>query len=130
MTSLVKRGTDYNSNLLDWFDRSFEDLFYPRVATNNLVAITKETDNEYIIRAEVPGLSHDDIEISYENNILNISATWEEKNDRSIRKGKYSKSYTVYGIDSENINAKLENGILNITLPKSEKLKARKIQIQ
>lgn len=123
----------YESLVDDWFNRAFDtifedvdrDLFY-----NKLQTLTDETDDAYVVKAEVPGLSHDDIDINYENNLLTIKAEWKEEKEKSLRRGKVQKSYSVYGIDADKIEAKLDSGILTLTLPKSEKAKPKRIQIK
>lgn len=96
---------------------------------------TNVVDNEdnYVIMAEVPGLADDQVDVSYEDNVLTITADWGEKKEgegfKEVRTGKYTKSFGVSDVDVENIDAKMANGILTLTVPKSESTKARKITI-
>lgn len=78
-----------------------------------------------IVTFEVPGLKEDQIDISYKNGVLSITADWGE--EKEGRTGKYSNSYRVSDIDSEKIDAKLENGLLTLILPKSDNTKKIKI---
>lgn len=96
---------------------------------------TNVIDNEdnYVIQAEVPGLADDQVDVSYEDNVLTITANWGEKKEgegfKEVRTGKYSKSFSVGGVDVAAIDAKMANGILTLTVPKAENTKARKIEI-
>lgn len=116
--------------------RDFEsDFFGLRKPCNCGMLRTSVVDNEddYIIKAEVPGLADDQIDVSYDEGVLTISANWGEKKEgegfKEVRTGEYRKSFSVNGVDVEKINAKLADGILTLTVPKSESTKARKITI-
>ncbi len=98
-----------------------------------------DKQDSIVVRAELPGLKRDDINISVTGNILTISG--ERKTDSSIKGEEYYRSELPYGkfsrsitlpvpVDADKINATFENGILEITLPKSEKAKPKKIEIK
>ena len=88
----------------------------------------KETPEEYVVHAELPGVKKEDINIDYNNNYLTISATRnnenEEKNDNYIRPeriyGSVSRGFYINNVNKEGIKAKFDNGVLNIELPKKE----------
>lgn len=125
--------TDYSKLVDNWFGKAFDTIFDEvdnDLFGGHLQTLTDENEDAYIIKAEVPGLSHDDINIKYENNFLTIQAEWKEDSPKGIRRGKVQKSYTVYGIDSDKIEAKLDSGILTLNLPKSEKAKPKRIDIK
>ena len=122
------------------FNRIFNDfdsIFYnvsPKVDI-------KEDESSVIIKAEVAGLTRDDILIELEDDVLTISG--ERKSDVEDAHSKFYRTELVYGkftrsfripgdLDSENTKAICENGILEITIPKltiSEK-KAKQITIE
>lgn len=98
----------------------------------------KETDDEYIVQAELPGVSKDDINIELNNNYMTISATnnevVEEEKENYIRKerrsGKFQRSFNISNVNSDEIQAKFENGLLEIKLPKTNKTRnIRRIDI-
>lgn len=118
---------------------TFDDLFnildrgwteHGALSSSRLNVVTDENESEYIIKAEVPGIPEENVDVSFENDILSISAEYEDKGEKSLRRGKYSWACTVRDVDHEGIKADLNNGILNITLPKSERAKPRKIKIE
>ena len=88
----------------------------------------KETPEEYIVHAELPGVKKEDIKIDYNNNYLTISATRnnesEEKKDHYIRRersyGSVSRAFYISNVNKDSIKAKFDNGVLNIELPKKE----------
>ena len=89
----------------------------------------KETDEEYLIEAELPGIDKEDIELELDNNYLTIKAdnekVIEEEEDNYIRKerrtGKYQRSFRINNVKQDEIEAEYNNGILAINLPKLEK---------
>jgi HSP20 family protein len=101
------------------------------------VNLTEDKD-KYIIRAELPGMSTDDLDIQATGNSLSISGERkieaEKDNVRYHRRereaGKFSRAITLPGdVDSEGVSASLANGILKISVPKAEKVKPKQITI-
>lgn len=118
----------------------FRDFFEFPFTSNTLIkADVKETESEYIVEADMPGVEKDNVEIKCEQGVLTITArTSEEKNEETdgfIRKERYtgeaSRCFSLKDINEEDIKAKLENGVLYVTLPKrvSEK-DQKKIEIE
>ncbi len=97
-----------------------------------------ENDNEFILELEMPGIEKNNVDIDVENDILTIKSNkdFAEKECtkcivQEFALQNYKRSFTLNNsIDVEKINASMENGILTLTLPKSEKLKPRKIEIK
>ncbi|BAT72011.1 HSP20 family protein [Thermosulfidibacter takaii ABI70S6] len=98
-----------------------------------------ETENEIVIKAEVPGVTLNDIEIKLEDDTLVIRG--EKKFERDMEKETYHRAERVYGkfqrsfvipktIDKEKIKASLKHGVLTIVLPKKEEVKPKEITIQ
>ena len=97
-----------------------------------------EDQTGYYIRAELPGISSEDLDIQATGNNLSISGERkipEEKGDvryhrREREAGKFSRAISLPGeIDPEGVKASLANGILNISVPKAEKEKPRQITV-
>jgi HSP20 family protein len=97
-----------------------------------------ETENEYVITADMPGVTRDRLEITLENNELSINGhvVTDEEREKNRKYAEYQmynycRSFTVGdGIDRSAITANLDNGVLTLTLPKSAHVKPRKIEIQ
>ena len=89
----------------------------------------KETDNSFILTADIPGLTKKDIKVNVANRKLSISGerSYEtnHENDnyhyRERRFGTFDRSFNLpETVDEENISASFKNGILSIQLPKHE----------
>jgi HSP20 family molecular chaperone IbpA len=90
-----------------------------------------EEDNDYKLKADLPGFNKEDIGIDLKDGVLTIQASHKENNDEKDSKGKYvrkerremsyHRSFTV-GDDMkpEDINAAYENGVLTVILPKKQ----------
>jgi len=98
-----------------------------------------ENDNEYVVKASLPGIKADDIEVTYHNQTLTVKGEMKQEEDISEEKyhllerryGVFSRSITLpSGVDGDTIKADFENGVLTLSLPKKEELKARRISIQ
>lgn len=126
----------------NWIDEVFEDaLNWPRVHTSGFVPELNvyETDKEFEVSAALPGMSKDDIEISFNSGVLTISGErkmQQEENGKRYHRiesrfGKFSRSLPLPGdmVDQEKISAKYENGVLNITIPKVKEKAAKKIKV-
>ena len=124
------------------FDRMFEGrpdgVFRTgRAGVFPLVNLTEDREN-YFVRAELPGLKADDLEIQATGNTLSISGERkihsEEGNVRYHRReregGRFSRMIAMPGdIDPEKIEATLANGILTVLVAKAEKAKPRQITV-
>jgi HSP20 family protein len=94
----------------------------------------RETDNQYVLEADLPGINKEDISLRYENNYLTISAkrkeTQEVKNERNYvrqerRFGQFQRNFYIDNIQEDNIDAKFNHGVLTVTLLKSDKSQAK-----
>jgi HSP20 family protein len=122
------------------FDDFFSDSFMPTFikAGNPIRADIRETEKEYIVDAEIPGVKKEDIKLDLRDDILTISVEQNEQvneeRDNYIRKerryGSFSRSFCVENAKNEAVTAKYNNGILTITLPKQEPGKERKHRIE
>ncbi|WP_018952499.1 Hsp20/alpha crystallin family protein [Thioalkalivibrio sulfidiphilus] len=111
--------------------RVFEGLS-PRV---NVI----DRDEEIVVRAEVPGVKKEDLDISVTENAVTIKGSTkreeeEEKGDyyrREIETGAFARTVGLPGmVDIEKTKATFENGVLQLTLPKVSKAKRRQIKVE
>ena len=97
-----------------------------------------EEKDEYVLHADLPGLSEKDVKIELEDNVLSISGT--RKSEQENRKdgyyrleratGSFSRSLILpEGVDPESIRAQFENGVLEVRIPKPEERKRRRVEI-
>jgi HSP20 family protein len=97
-----------------------------------------ETEDHYVLRADLPGMSEDDINIEFEDRTLTISG--ERKSEQELKKdgyvrverafGSFSRSLTLpQGVDPEALTATFDRGVLEVSIPKPEARKPRRIEI-
>jgi HSP20 family protein len=125
------------------FDELFRGFFRPVRVEKSPAAIkmdVTEVDNAYVVKAEIPGVSKDDIQVSIEGNQVTIGA--EVKRERDAKDGeRLLRSERYYGsvyrgftlpveVDENTSNAKYENGVLELKLAKKPAQAGRKLAIQ
>jgi HSP20 family protein len=97
-----------------------------------------ETEDHFVLRADLPGLSEEDVNIEVEDRVLTVSG--ERKAEHSETKdgyhrverafGAFSRSLTLpEGINPEAVSASFDRGVLEVQIPKPEERKPRKISI-
>ena len=97
-----------------------------------------ETDDHFVLRADLPGLTENDVSIELEDNVLTISG--ERRSEHEERKegyyrferasGTFSRALTLpEGVDPQGVEASFENGVLEVRVPKPEERKPRKVAI-
>ncbi|WP_319541524.1 Hsp20/alpha crystallin family protein [uncultured Pseudodesulfovibrio sp.] len=131
---------DFNTlyNFPSRFDRVFEEFLRSPMGDDRRLAyppLNLSNDNENIyVRAEVPGVSIEDIELTLSDKTLVI------KGERKAPQGKYFRQERPSGVfhrvvnisvpvDRDAVTASIKDGVLAITLPKSEEMKPKKISI-
>jgi HSP20 family protein len=97
-----------------------------------------ETETDFVLRADLPGLSESEVNIEFDDNVLTISG--ERKSEHEDRKtgyyrversfGSFRRTLTLpEGVDAESIRATFNNGVLEVTVPKPAQRAPRKVQI-
>ncbi len=123
---------------LDWPFRGGRDLnikgadWAPR-------ADISETDDSFSVNVEVPGIKREDVKISLEDHVLNISGENKLEKEEKGKKfhrieryyGSFSRSFTLpENVDEEKIEAGFKDGLLTLTIPKTEIKKPKSIEIK
>ena len=150
MKFLIKKTPDnfiksVNDEISSILNRHF-DSFYPESGFQSDTKIeipleVRDKETEYDIRAELPGVKKEDLDIDLNENYLTIGAVKSEEkheNDKCYKKSEFSYgefSRTVYlpqDVDEDKIEASFENGVLKVVLPKvsKEKDKRKKISVR
>jgi HSP20 family protein len=97
-----------------------------------------ETDDEFVLKADLPGLSEGDVSIELEDNVLTVSgerkAEHQDKKEGFVRVerayGSFRRSLTLpEGVDPEKVAATFDKGVLEVHIPKPEERKPRKVAI-
>lgn len=137
----------YNRPDTDIFGKRFSDImdefFNDAVATRRTTFAPSidisETEDQYMIDVEVPGMDKKDINLNVEKNTLTISGEREFSQEEDGKKyhrveshyGSFSRSFTLPdNADLDKINATYDNGILKITVDKSEQATKKQIKIK
>lgn len=124
-------------------DRMFAGFFRPLQQGSSTDTWTpaldvRETADEFIIDAELPGLSKADVDITVEDGVLTLSGERrmeEQTEDKGYRRverryGSFSRALTLpRDIDADNVSASFEDGLLTVHVPKTETAKPRSIKI-
>ena len=133
-------------NVRDEMDRAFDRFFrnwltpvsYAEFAWSPSVDIS-ETEDTIEVKAELPGVSEDDIDISVSNGQLVISG--EKKQEEEQKEKNYyrvERSYGSFmrtfalpsGVDQDRITAECSDGVLTVSIPKSGEAKMKKIEVK
>jgi HSP20 family protein len=131
-SDLARRNTFGLENFFDdFFNDSFATGFF--TTAHPIKADVRETDKEYIVEADMPGLKKEDIKLELRDGILTLGVEHDEQvnveKENYIRKerkyGSYSRSFSVDGVKQEDVSAKYKDGVLTVILPKAEEAKPK-----
>ena len=130
--------SDFDDLMGGWF-RSPAVL--RREETAKMPAIdVSENEGAYLVKAELPGVARENLDITINDGVLAINAERkedkkDEKDGRVIRQeryyGKFVRSLRLGSdIDENGIEARYEDGVLNLSLPKTAEVKPRKVDVK
>lgn len=139
-TMFADRNSDVAS-LSNWMDRVFDEVVNRNSGTFVPTLNVSETDTTFEISVALPGMSREDVDIHYENDMLTISGERKWKHEDKENGRRYHKVESGYGsfsrtlplpnfVDSDNITAEFENGELLITAPKLKEKAGKKIEVK
>jgi HSP20 family protein len=132
------------ATLQDQVNRLFEAPLAGRRAENsNLTAWAPavdiyETENELVIKADLPDINERDLDVRVENNMLTIRG--ERKFEQKVKEDNYLRIERTYGsfsrsfslpttVNTESIHAEYKNGVLTVQLPKRAESKPRQVKV-
>lgn len=128
------------NNLFDWdglLDNFFTDT--PVWNARTPAVDVREAEDEYLMEAELPGLTDENIELNVEDNILTLSSKKEENKEekkngyliRERRKHEFARTFVLpKDVDREKIKGEFKNGLLVVSIPKKPEAKPRKIDVK
>ena len=128
LNKIQPRNSDtYSMTPFDFFEDFSRNLFKEYKSKLNKTD-SHETDNEYLVEAELPGIPKENIQVTYEDGVLTISGQQqidtvdEDKKGKLIRSERSSTSlrrqYLLENVKEDEIKASYSDGILKVTLPK------------
>jgi HSP20 family protein len=98
-----------------------------------------ETDNEIVVKAELPEMKKEDVYVSIENNLLTIrgerkfSEETKKENYHRVERsyGEFMRSFTLPSfVDANKVNAEFKDGMLRVTMAKREEAKPKQIEVK
>ena len=118
---------------------SFEDRWSERLGISEPAVDLYEENDDIVVKAEMPGLSKDDIDVNITDHLLVLKG--EKKKEEEASERDYYRSERVYGsfvrsiplpaeTDPQKAKATFKNGVLEIRLPKSDEAKKREIKVK
>ena len=138
------------AELMNEFDRALEyPLLRQRwgmplrtneiVGSWNLALDVAEKGDVFTVKASLPGISPDDLNVTLEDNVLTIQG--ETKEDETIEENSYHIRERRYGsfsrsvrfpvpVEGDKVEANFENGVLTLTIPKAEAVKPKRIAVK
>jgi HSP20 family protein len=130
--------------LRDAMDRLFDDAFTRPLRLNDghwsMPAVDMyQTDNEIVVKAAIPGVKTDDVQINVTGEVLTIKGEVKEKEEtqerayhlREQRWGMFERTLALpTDVVADKAKAEFESGILTITLPKAEEVRPKTISIK
>jgi HSP20 family protein len=125
---------------VDRLNRMFEDFYSGGLARNWVPAVDiyENDKQEVVIKAELPEVKREDINVTFENNVLTLKG--ERKVEESTKReqfqrverhyGSFTRSFTLPNtVDASRIAASYKDGVLTITLPRREEAKPKQISV-
>lgn len=133
------------TSLRQAMDRLFEDAFIhpsrllPEIIGQEPALDVYQTDKDIVIKASLPGVKPEEVEVSVTGDMLTIKGEHKEESEekkanyfrKELRYGNFQRSVELpFPVKSDKAEASYENGVLTITLPKVEEVKPKQIKIK
>ena len=124
--------------IFEEMDRFFEESNVQEPKTWNLPLDVIENEDGYVIKASIPGVDAENLNVVLEDNVLTVKAEVEAEelaeneqvHIRERRTGSFNRSLRFpVDVDGDNIEANYTNGVLSLHVPKSEEVKPKQINV-
>jgi HSP20 family protein len=129
--------------LREAMDRLFDDAFTRPIGTNGGSTVPAidlyQTEDEVVVKAALPGLKAEDVQITVTNDVLTLRGEFKWENEqkdatyhiREQRYGSFERSVDLpVDVQTDRAQADFQNGVLTITLPKAESVRPKTINIK
>ena len=144
MTAIARWGRVPHFNALqEQVNKLFESTFNAQGENSGITAWAPsvdiyETENELVLKADVPGVTEKDIDVRVENNMLTVRG--ERRGEQSVKEDNYLRVERTYGsfsrsfslpntVNTEAISAEYKNGVLTVQLPKRAESKPKQVKV-
>lgn len=144
MNNLIRRTNNGHSLTTGWFndfDRMFSNIFddIPMWDSRVPAVDVRETEDGYVVEADLPGMKESDIQVQIENDLLTISSKHSEESEqkkngymlRERSSRSFKRSFVLpKDVDREHVAASYKSGVLSLELHKLPEAKPRTIEIK
>lgn len=124
---MMNRRNDMFDAMNDWFGFP-KNFFEDKEIANMMQSDVAESDKDYVVKIDMPGMNKTDINLNYRDGILSVDATRKSFVDKSDKEhnlihkerseGHVSRSFRLPNVVANQIHAKYDDGVLTVTLPK------------
>ncbi len=131
----VIRRTDDQNSLSNWIDDFFSDDFFPMrsLRHDTFKVDVKDEKDHYILEADMPGITKDEIALDYHDGYLTIAINKKEEKEeekqnyihRERRSVSMHRTFNMGDLESDQIEANLKDGILTIKAPKAKAVETK-----
>ena len=135
----ISRFRGVEDSLDEWVRRVFHPLRSRGEGPIDISVDVSEKNGAYLVKAEIPGVKKEDINVSIDRNMVSISAevkreSEEKKGETVLRRERYhgvmQRSFTLPNqVDDSKAEAKYVDGVLELTLPKKEGSSEKKLSV-
>jgi len=142
---LTRWDRDMDRMMDDFFGRRFRPWWPDRWFRTDEMEVRApvvdvfEDKNDIVVKAELPGLDKDNIEVNLTDNTLTIKG--EKKKEEEVKEENYYRCERAYGsfvrsvelpkaVHADKVKASFKNGILEVRVPKTEEAKAKEIKVK
>src|SRR4051794_34658766 len=143
MTNMIRWDpfTDLRSTMDRLFDEGFSRpgrFINSETYEASMPIEVSETDAELVVKASLPGVKPEEVDITTSNDVLTIKAEHKETTEegkrefyrREIRYGAYNRSFTLpVKVDADQAEASFDNGVLTLHLPKAASIRPKQIKV-
>ncbi|KAF0336616.1 Hsp20/alpha crystallin family protein [Pediococcus acidilactici] len=136
---MMNRRNDMWDPFFDRLARGFFNDSWNATPTS-LKTDVSESDKDYNVKIDVPGIDKKDIKLNYQDGVLNVEVKKDSFADHEDKEhnvtmternyGIMHRSYSLPGVKGSDIKAKVDNGVLSITLPKTNDDSSSGIEIE
>jgi HSP20 family protein len=120
---------------IDRLNQMFETFYGHGRGWAPAVDIYETTDREYVIKADLPEMKREDIQLTFEHNVLTLSGDRNVEAVEGLHRaerfhGRFSRSFTLPAtVDGSRISAAYKDGVLTVRIPQREDAKPKQIEV-
>src|SRR4029079_4181149 len=143
MTNMIRRDpfTDLRSTMDRLFDEGFSRpwrFINSESYEASMPVEVSETDNELVVKASLPGVNPDEVDVTINNDVLTIKGEHKETTEegkrefyrREIHYGAYNRSFTLpVKVDADQAEASFDHGVRQLRLPKAASIRPKQIKV-